>query len=246
VEIEKKDVGNREQYRATAIAGGTTFTAELADRVVETGLQFINKFYKAFSEDEQLRAQVQKQDPAKFASIFSKAKEHLHPFTREELLTHDASHLPRIEVRKTDDEAITQITVYGVPYFYDAESPEFKAIQEVHAARVNFSIEINKKGVDKQLALKYLGINPHRSFALGDRPKENDKSLTCYSVMPFVSVSKELGMVPDALLPMHIGKNMTGSAILIQALLDKKFAAGTQDSVIQAYLHAVVKDIQMF
>jgi len=231
-------------YRMNALAGGTTFPAELAEKVIETGLSFINKFYKQFSEDERLRGEVQQKDPAKYATILSKSQEHPHPFVREELITQDASQLPRIEVRTLDDVAITQITLYGVPYFYDTENADLQALKDVHAARVNFSIEINLKGVDKQLALKYLGINPHRSLALGDRPKENDKPLTTYSVMPFISVSREESMVPQDLMPLHIGKNMQGSATLIQALLDEDLTPGTKDSVIQTRLHTIVKQIQ--
>lgn len=197
--------------------------------IVDKAVTLINNFYQEIRDNKiELPEHLQKKYPV----IFKIAKEHPQNFTLEELETLNSDIVPRIEVRRSDNNSVVQIAIVGIPGEFDykvAEKFDLAAFGNLGLDRVGLTHEISVKGVDKALPILWLQqqregypkFDKDQSVGIGDRPNHNDLPLTKV-VGAFVSVCEY--DKPDY-IPSHVslrlGENQLGTKKLIRALLTK-------------------------
>lgn len=214
------------QLLALATPIAITDEGQLLDRAVAV----INDFYKALRENDKLIPDALK---TRYAAIIDIAKnKHPHDFTLAELATLNSDIVPRIEIRKAENNKVVQIAVIGIPVDLGYDVSKLALGPNLEMVKIGVTHEINLKGVDKALPIRWLQgdcqlkigypkFDIAKSVAVGDRPNHNDAPLT-KAVGAFVSVCENN---TPAYIPSHvtlrIGGNQEGTRKLILNLLAK-------------------------
>lgn len=215
-------------FQNSAIEGRIAITKENEVALLANAVTVINEFYREVRENESF---VPENLKAKCKNIIEIASEHHSDFTLEELETLDSNIVPRIEVRRCQSGEIVQMCIIGiyVDLNYDISKLGLDLMENLELGKVNYTHEINIKGVDKALAVRWLqegqpgypAFRKELSVGIGDRPNHNDLPLTT-AVGSFVSVceNNSSSYIPEH-VTLKIGHNEAGTKQLLEGLLNK-------------------------
>lgn len=198
--------------------------------LLEGAVIVINSFYRDIRENETI---IPENLRKKYSAIIEIAKNHPVDFELEELKTLNSDIVPRIEIRRASNHSVVQIAVIGIPaeINYNVSKLGLDAANQ-ELCRVGLTHEVNVKGVDKALPIRWLQeervekmgypkFDREKSVAVGDRPYHNDAPLT-RSVGAFVSVCEyDTSHYIPTHVTLKIGGNEEGTKKLILELLRK-------------------------
>lgn len=216
-------------YQNSALESRIALSKEDENLILDNAANTINDFYQALRDNPSMIPEDLKK---KYKAINEIAcSKHPFDFILEELVTLDSNIVPRIEIRRAETNEIVQICIIGIPadLNYDDSKLNLDSFENLHKCKVGVTIEINFKGVDKALPVRWLekgqqnypGLIGEKSVAIGDRPTHNDAPLTT-AVGAFVSVCE---YDSPNYIPTHvtkkIGHNEEGTKRLLENLLIK-------------------------
>jgi hypothetical protein len=211
-------------YQETAMQNRIAFANE--EVLAQNAVTVINDFYQELREN---KFDVPAALKSKYESILAIANAHPNDFTFEELATLDSDIVPRIEIRRAATDEIVQIVIIGILADLNYDISKLGLDDNLEICKVSLTHEINMKGVDKALPIRWLQNGQHhypellaeKSLAVGDRPAHNDAPLTT-AVGAFVSVCENNtpSYNPEH-VKLKIGQNQAGSKLLLEGLLEK-------------------------
>lgn len=216
-------------YQNSALATRIALSKENENLILGNAVITINDFYKTLRNNPSIIPDHLKK---KYEAINTIANSgHPADFTAEELITLNSDIVPRIEIRRSETNEVVQICIIGIPadLNYDDSKLNLGSFDDLDKCKVGVTIEINFKGVDKALPVRWLEkgqvgyplLIGEKSVAIGDRPNHNDAPLTT-AVQRFVSVCEydNANYIP-AHVNRKIGHNELGSKLLFEGLLLK-------------------------
>ena len=216
-------------YQDSAIQTRIAISKENENLLLKQAVTVINDFNRDLRENVSLIPENLR-DKYKAIAEIARSK-HAYDFTIEELETLNSDLIPRIEVRRAETGEVVQICIIGIPaeLKYDVSKLELDSIGNLELCKVGVTHEINIKGVDKALPIRWLQkgqlnypeLIKEKSVAVGDRPNHNDAPLTT-AVGAFVSVCEynNASYIPEN-VTLKIGHNEAGTKLLLEGLLKK-------------------------
>jgi hydroxymethylpyrimidine pyrophosphatase-like HAD family hydrolase len=236
-----------EEYRTSAIPGGTVIPAEAVDQIRSTSREIIVNFLDAALAEPGLITALSK----KYHEPYKRLVEQLRELGKEEFLrqvlsmdrmlkhgeflqeTNDAlvdlQTVP-VAVENSLPPPVVQCTTHGIPAafferFVPAAVVEALGACNLYVKRQPNSIVIAKKGVDKSTCVRWLchrseslTFDLSRALAFGDVPKTIDFPLTQHPPMAFVSVSPSPEDDPPGIL--RVGREELGTSLMLQKLME--------------------------